>query len=150
MNRKRFSVEQIVTAVKLHGSGTTIADINLKMGTEEGTFYRWKKDYGGLEPDQLRELKQHKDENARFKKLVADRSIDKACYRTLIRESGKRIATSSSGALLTIAVQDQRTPRLPACKVVSLSFSLSTPKTAENSTAGTDKRNCAHTYTIRA
>jgi len=83
MNRKRFSVEQIVTAVKLHGSGTTIADINLKMGTEEGTFYRWKKDYGGLEPDQLRGLKQLKDENARFKKLVADLSLEKAMLQDI-------------------------------------------------------------------
>jgi len=83
MKRKRFSVEQIVTAVKLHESDTTIAKICRKTGRADGTFYRWKKDYGGLEPDQLRELKQLKDENARLKKLVADRSIDKAMLQDI-------------------------------------------------------------------
>lgn len=52
MKRKRYSVEQIITAVKQHESGATVADICRKLGVAEGTFYRWKKDYGGLEPVQ--------------------------------------------------------------------------------------------------
>ena len=58
MARKRYSVERIVAAVKANESGTSIGDICRKMGIAEATFYRWKKDYGGLEPDQVRELKQ--------------------------------------------------------------------------------------------
>ena len=54
MKRKRYSVEQIIVAVKQHEAGATVADICRKLGIAEGTFYRWKKDYGGLEPDQLR------------------------------------------------------------------------------------------------
>ena len=54
MKRKRYSVEQIMAAVKQHEAGMTVADICRKLGIAEGTFYRWKKDYGGLEPDQLR------------------------------------------------------------------------------------------------
>ena len=42
------------------------------------TFYRWKKEYSGLQSDQVRELKQLQDENARLKKLVAELSLDKA------------------------------------------------------------------------
>ena len=83
MKRKRFFVEQIVTAVKLHESGTSIANICRKMGIAEDTFYRWKKDYSGLESDQLRELKQLKDENVRLKKLVADLSLDKAMLQDI-------------------------------------------------------------------
>jgi putative transposase len=83
MKRKRFSVEQIVTAVKRHESGTSIANICRKMGIAEGTFYRWTKDYSGLESDQLRELKQLKDENVRLKTLVADLSLDKAMLQDI-------------------------------------------------------------------
>lgn len=78
MKRKRFSVEQIVAAVKMHESGASVADICRKLGIAEGTFYRWKKDYSGLESDQLRELKQLREENERLKRVVADLSLDKA------------------------------------------------------------------------
>lgn len=47
------------------------------------TFYRWKKQYGSLEPDQARELKQLQEENARLKKLVADLSLDKAILQDI-------------------------------------------------------------------
>ena len=66
MKKKRYSVEQIITAVKQHEAGATVADICRKLGIAEGTFYRWKKDYGGLEPDQLRELRQLREENGRL------------------------------------------------------------------------------------
>ena len=83
MKKKRYSVEQIVAAVKQHETGTTVADICRKMGIAEGTFYRWKKDYGGLEPSQVREFKQLRDENERLKKLVADLSLDKAMLQDI-------------------------------------------------------------------
>ncbi len=78
MKRKRYSGEQIVAAVQQHEMGTTVSDVCRKLGIAEGTFYRWKKDYGGMEPNQVRELKQLRDENERLKKLVADLSLDKA------------------------------------------------------------------------
>ena len=48
MKRKRYSVEQIVAAVKQYELGTPAADIARKPGIAEQTFYRWKKQYGGL------------------------------------------------------------------------------------------------------
>ena len=78
MKRKRYSVEQIVATVQQHEMGTAVSDICRKLGIAEGTFYRWKKEYGGMEPNQVRELKQLRDENERLKKLVADLSLDKA------------------------------------------------------------------------
>ena len=77
MKRKRYSVEQIVAAVKQHELGTPASDIARKRGIAEQTFYRWKKQYGGLEPGEVRELKQLREENAKLKKLVADLSLDK-------------------------------------------------------------------------
>ena len=77
MKRQRYSVEQIVAAVKQHELGTPAADIARKPGIAEQTFYRWKKQYGGLEASEVRELKQLREENAKLKKLVADLSLDK-------------------------------------------------------------------------
>ena len=78
MKRKRYSVEQIVLAVKQHELGTPVSEIVRKLGIAELTFYRWKKQYGGLEPSEVRELKQLREENTKLKKLVADLSLDKA------------------------------------------------------------------------
>ena len=77
MKRRRFSVEQIVAAVKQHDLGVSATDIARKLGIAEQTFYRWKRQYGGLEAAEVRELKQLREENARLKRLVADLSLDK-------------------------------------------------------------------------
>jgi putative transposase len=78
MKRKHFSVEQIVAVLKQAELGMPVADILRQVGISEQTFYRWKKQYAGLQSDQVRELKQLQDENARLKKLVAELSLDKA------------------------------------------------------------------------
>lgn len=86
MKRRRYSVEQIVAAVKQHELGTSVADIARKLGIAEQTFYRWKKEYSGLEPDQARELKQLREENTQLKKIVADLSLDKAMLTDIARK----------------------------------------------------------------
>lgn len=78
MKRKRFSAEQIVAILKQAELGMTVAEVVRQVGISEQTFYRWKKQYGGLQSDQVRELKVLQDENARLKKLVAELSLDKA------------------------------------------------------------------------
>ena len=78
MKRKHFSAEQIVAVLKQAELGMPVADILRQGGISEQTFYRWKKQYAGLQSDQVRELKQLQDENARLKKLVAELSLDKA------------------------------------------------------------------------
>ena len=83
MKRKRFSTEQIVAAMKQHELGMPAAEIIRKLGIAEQTFYRWKRQYGGLEPEQARELNQLREENARLKKLVADLSLDKAMLQDI-------------------------------------------------------------------
>ena len=78
MKRKRFSVEQIVAVLKQAELGMPVADLIRQVGISEQTFYRWKKEYAGMQSEQVRELKQLQDENARLKKLVAELSLDKA------------------------------------------------------------------------
>ena len=83
MKRKRFSVEQIVAVLKQAELGMPVADILRQVGISEQTFYRWKKQYAGLQSDQVRELKQLQDENTRLKKLVAELSLDKAILQNV-------------------------------------------------------------------
>lgn len=84
MKRKRFSVEQIVSVLKQAELGLPVADLIRQIGITEQTFYRWKKQYAGLESDQVRELKQVTEENARLKRLVAELSLDKAVLQDVL------------------------------------------------------------------
>ena len=84
MKRKRFSTEQIVAVLKQAELGLPVADLIRQVGITEQTFYRWKRQYGGLESDQVRELKQVTEENARLKRLVAELSLDKAVLQDVL------------------------------------------------------------------
>ena len=84
MKRKRYTVEQIVSVLKQAELGMEVSDLIRQLGISEQTFYRWKKQYGGMEPSQVRELKQVTEENARLKKLVADLSLDKAVLQDVL------------------------------------------------------------------
>lgn len=84
MKKKRYSVEQIVAALKQVELGMAVADLNRQLGISEQTYYRWKKVYSGMESDQVRELKQLQDENGKLKRLVADLSLDKAVLQDVL------------------------------------------------------------------
>jgi len=84
MKRKRFSVEQIAAVLKQAEVGVPVAELIRKAGISEQTFYRWKKQYAGLEVDQVRELKQLQEENARLKRLVADLTLDKTMLQDVL------------------------------------------------------------------
>ncbi|MFZ0314457.1 MAG: IS3 family transposase [Candidatus Korobacteraceae bacterium] len=95
MKKKRFSVEQIVAVLKQVELGVPVAEVIRKVGISEQTFYRWKKQYVGLETDQVRQMKQLQDENSRLKQLVADLSLDKTMLQDVLRKkflkpSGRR------------------------------------------------------------
>ena len=77
MKGKRYSIAQIIASVKQHEQGMSVGDVCRTLGIAE-TFYRWKKQYGGLEPDEARELRRLRDDNSKLKRLVADLSLDKA------------------------------------------------------------------------
>jgi putative transposase len=86
MKKRRFSVEQIVGVLKQADVGVPVAEVIRKVGISEQTFYRWKKQYTGLESDQVREMKQLQDENGRLKQLVAELSLDKTMLQDVLRK----------------------------------------------------------------
>ena len=86
MKRKRFSVEQIVAVLRQAELGMPVADVIRQMGISEQTFCRWKKQYAGLQSDQVREFKQLQDENARLKKVVAELTLDKVILQDIVQK----------------------------------------------------------------
>ena len=75
MNRNRFTDEQIVAALR-DAEATTVVEAARKHGVAEQTMYRWRKRFVGMEVSDVRELKRFKDENARLKKLLAERDLE--------------------------------------------------------------------------
>jgi putative transposase len=84
--KKKFSVEQIVSVLKQAEVGFPIAELIRKVGISEQAFYRWKAKYVGLEVDQIRQLKQLRDENTRLKQLVAELTLDKTMLQDVLRK----------------------------------------------------------------
>ena len=80
MSRKRFTSEQIIGILReaevLQSQGMTINEISRKLSISEQTYYRWRKDYGGMRVDQAKRFKVLEKENVRLKKIVADLSLD--------------------------------------------------------------------------
>jgi putative transposase len=76
MKGKRFKEEQIIGILKEAESGLALADLTRKHGISEGTYYRWKAKYGGMEVSDAQRLKALEDENRRLKRLVADQALD--------------------------------------------------------------------------
>ena len=85
MARKSYTPEQIINKLRqaevLLSQGATIGEANRKIGVTEQTYYRWRKEYGGLRIEQAKRLKNLEKENGRLKKLVADLSLDNAILK---------------------------------------------------------------------
>jgi putative transposase len=85
MRRKRHSAEEIVNRLREAevglSEGRAIAEVCKQIGVSEQTYYRWRREYGGLKTDQARRLKELERENARLKRLLADAELDKAILR---------------------------------------------------------------------
>jgi putative transposase len=76
MKRKRFTEEQIIKALKRIDSGESAKDVGREMGIHQQTLYNWKSKYGGMEVNDLVELKRLLEENRRLKLLVAEQALD--------------------------------------------------------------------------
>ena len=85
MSRNRHTAEQIIAKLREAeielARGQKTADVIRKLGITEQTYYRWRKEYGGLRTDQAKRFKEIEKENARLKKLVADLSLDNAILK---------------------------------------------------------------------
>ena len=82
MPRKRYAPEQIISKLReaevLLSQGQTVAQASKQLGMSDQTYYRWRRELGGMRTSQVRKLKDLEKENARLKKLVADLSLDNA------------------------------------------------------------------------
>ena len=76
MKRKRYSQEQIIGILKEGESGAVAPELCRRHGISEGTYYRWKAKYGGMEVADAARLKALEEENRRLKRLVADQALD--------------------------------------------------------------------------
>ena len=85
MVRKTYTPEQIINKLReaeIHFSqGASIAETSRKLGITEQTYYRWRKEYGGMRVEQAKRLKDLEKENTRLKKLVADLSLDNSILK---------------------------------------------------------------------
>jgi transposase-like protein len=85
MAKKTYTPEQIINKLReaeIHiNQGISISEASRKIGITQQTYYRWRKEYGGLRIEQAKRLKSLEKENARLKKLVADLSLDNAILK---------------------------------------------------------------------
>ncbi len=85
MAKKRHRAEQIISKLReaevLLAKGTEMPQVCRKLGVTEQTYYRWRKEYGGVRTDQAKRFKEMEKENVRLKKLVADLSLDNAILK---------------------------------------------------------------------
>jgi putative transposase len=91
MGKVNYTTEQIIIKLRevevLCGQGKTIAEAVRQIGVSEQTYYRWRKQYGGMDASDAKRLKELEKENARLKKLVAELSLDNAVLKDVA--SGK-------------------------------------------------------------
>ncbi len=85
MAKKRHTAEQSISKLReaevFLAKGTKMPQVCRKIGITEQTYYRWRKEYGGVRTDQVKRFKDMEKENARLKKLVADLSLDNAILK---------------------------------------------------------------------
>jgi transposase-like protein len=92
MPRKRYAPEEIISKLReaevLLSQGQSVGQVCKSLGVSQQTYYRWRREYGGMRTAQVRKLKDLEKENARLKKLVADLSLDNAILKETL--SGNR------------------------------------------------------------
>ncbi len=85
MARKRYTAEEIIGHLReaevALAQGQKIGTVVRTLGVSEQTYYRWRREYGGLRVDQAKRLKGLERENSRLKRLVADQALDNAMLR---------------------------------------------------------------------
>ena len=89
MPKKGYTPEQIIHKLReaevLLSQGTTLAVMLKKIGVSDCTYYRWRKEFGGMRTEQAKRLRELEQENARLKKVVADFALDNAILKEAAR-----------------------------------------------------------------
>jgi putative transposase len=84
MPRKGHTEEQIIAALQQSEAGAKTSELCRKLGISQATFYSWKKQYAGLGVQELRELRQLREENGRLKRIVADLTLDRQILQEIV------------------------------------------------------------------
>jgi transposase-like protein len=89
MSRRRHTAEQIIGKLReaevLQAKGMSIEEVLRQLGVSDATYYKWRKEYGGLRVDQAKRLKELEQENSRLRRVVSDLSIDNAILKEAAR-----------------------------------------------------------------
>lgn len=89
MGRQRHTAEQIISKLReaevLQAKGMSMEEVMRQLGVSDATYYKWRKEYGGLRVDQAKRLKELEQENGRLRKVVSDLSIDNAILKEAAR-----------------------------------------------------------------
>jgi len=87
MRKSRFTEAQIIGMIKEQEAGMPTAEVCRKHGLSQGTFYKYKAKFGGMEVSDVAKLRAMEDENARLKRLLADTMLDNAVLKDLLGKS---------------------------------------------------------------
>lgn len=82
--KKRYTEEQIIGTIKQYESGRKVDDICRDLGISTGTFYNWRTKYAGLEVNEAKRLKELESENARLKKLLAEKLLENEALKDVV------------------------------------------------------------------
>lgn len=85
MRKSRFSEEQIIRVLQEVESGRLVKEVCRETGISEGTYYRWKSKYGGMDVNDARRLKELEQENRRLKSALAEVMLDKQALKEALK-----------------------------------------------------------------
>lgn len=98
MGRQKYAAEQIISKLReaevLQAKGISMEEMLRQLGVSDATYYKWRKEYGGLRVDQAKRLKELEQENSRLRKVVSDLSIDNAILKEAAREIQEELEIS--------------------------------------------------------
>ncbi len=84
MKRSRFTEEQVFAILKEGEAGGTVKEVCRRHGVSPATYYKWKSKYGGLEPSELKRMKDMEQENSKLKQLYAETALENRALKDLI------------------------------------------------------------------
>ena len=87
MRKSRFTEEQIVGIIQAYAAGAKASELCRRHGMSDGTFYKWKAKYGGMQVNEVKRLKDLEAENGKLKKLLAETMLDKAALKGLLSKN---------------------------------------------------------------
>ncbi|MDH3207854.1 MAG: IS3 family transposase [Gemmatimonadota bacterium] len=121
MSRRRHTPEQIITALREAevglANGKTVREVIRKLGISEQTYYRWRKEFGGMKVDQARQFKELQKENARLKRAVANLTLDKLILEEAAK--GKLLSPERRRRAVVHVRQRLGASERRACRVLS-------------------------------